>query len=64
MKARILIIWILLIQSFFLFAQISKEMEKINPDSLRSVLPELTGAEKIDAMNKIAFKFSQCTKDL
>ncbi|MCF8227640.1 MAG: tetratricopeptide repeat-containing sensor histidine kinase, partial [Bacteroidales bacterium] len=51
----------ILIVVFFLFAltssgQISREMASINADSLNQLLPELEGTEKIDALNKMAFK--------
>ncbi len=41
--------------------QIAREMGRINADSLIQILPELSGKEKIDALNKIAFKI--CYKD-
>jgi signal transduction histidine kinase/DNA-binding response OmpR family regulator len=39
-------------------SQIAKEMRRINADSLVAILPDLTGTEKIDALNTIAFKLS------
>ncbi|MCF8351011.1 MAG: HAMP domain-containing histidine kinase, partial [Bacteroidales bacterium] len=46
---------------FFLFTltssgQISREMASINADSLNQLLPELEGTEKVDALNKMAFR--------
>jgi len=56
MKLKCIAILFLLCQLFQLNGQIAEEMERINADSLHQILPTLTGTEKIDALNKIAFK--------
>lgn len=56
MKVRIIIISFLIFQLFQVNGQISREMQRINADSLYQELPRSKGAEKIDALNKIAFK--------
>jgi len=63
MKARILIIWILLFQSLSLVAQIAAEINRINSDSLLKILPELEGTERIDVLNQIAFDLSRDNPD-
>ncbi|MBN3035970.1 MAG: hypothetical protein JW861_10325, partial [Bacteroidales bacterium] len=56
MKIRFLIVVFLFFRLFQLNGQIAKEMARINADSLQQILPALTGTEKIDGLNKIAFK--------
>jgi len=56
MKLKYIALLLILFQVICLNGQISNEMEKINADSLHQILPTLTGTEKIDALNKIAFK--------
>jgi hypothetical protein len=56
MKFKAVIVLVLLFQLFQLNGQIAREMAKINADSLKTILPELSGKEKIDALNKMAFK--------
>ncbi len=56
MNLKYIALFFLLSQLFQLNGQTAKEMERINADSLQQILPTLTGTEKIDALNKIAFK--------
>ncbi|MCD4729006.1 MAG: hypothetical protein K8R74_00275, partial [Bacteroidales bacterium] len=56
MKLKYIAILFLLSQLYQLNGQITNEMERINADSLHQILPALSGTEKIDALNKIAFK--------
>jgi len=58
LKLKILLPIILFILPLVSSGQITREMDRINEDSLFSVLPILNGTEKIDALNKIAFKIS------
>jgi len=61
MRIITLIVSILFFQLVQVQAQIQYELQRINADSLHSVLPELKGSEKIDALNRIAFKL--CNKN-
>lgn len=56
MKHRSVILLLLFLQVFQSTGQIAEEIQRINADSLHRILPELEGTEKIDALNKIAFK--------
>jgi signal transduction histidine kinase/CheY-like chemotaxis protein len=55
LKLRILLPVAFLLLPVLSFGQITEEIQKINADSLNLVLPELSGTEKIDALNRIAF---------
>ncbi|MEN8224651.1 MAG: ATP-binding protein [Bacteroidota bacterium] len=63
MRVKILILYTFFLLPLLSYSQFFKEIDNINADSLRSVLPQLTGAEKIDAMNKIALDMSKSDPD-
>ncbi len=58
-----LLLFILLLLPLLTYSQFFKEIDNINADSLRSVLPELTGTEKIDTLNSIAFRIVKDSPD-
>jgi len=58
MKYGYLIVLLLFFPIFQLNSQIADEIKKINKDSLLVELPDLKGKDRIDALNKIAFKIS------
>lgn len=56
MRRRIAIVFFSLVIPVYASGQISREMAGINADSLNQLLPGLEGTEKIDALNKMAFR--------
>jgi len=59
MKLKYAILFFLVLQLFQLNGQIAKEMESINADSLQQFLSTLTGTDKIDTLNSIAFRIAK-----
>jgi len=56
MKLKYIALLLILFQVICLNGQISKEMERINADSLQQVFSRLSGTEKIDTLNNIAIR--------
>jgi len=50
------IMLIIFLMPLITLSQIAEEIKRINADSLQEVLSTLSGTEKIDALNKIAFR--------
>jgi len=59
MKLKVVIFAFLFFQLFQLNGQITEEIERINADSLQKALSMLTGTEKIDTLNSIAFRIAK-----
>ncbi len=55
MRAILLLTLAFFLLPFTFYGQIHIELKKVNVDSLQSVLTELEGTEKINALNKISF---------
>ncbi|MEA3479020.1 MAG: hypothetical protein U9R60_12620, partial [Bacteroidota bacterium] len=58
MRVKILIPFALFLLPFIFYGQTYIEMSRINFDSLQQQLPDLSGTERIDVLNKIAFASS------
>jgi len=59
MKLNYTILFFLVFQLFQLNGQIDEEIQNINTDSLQQALPTLTGTEKINTLNTIAFRIAK-----
>jgi tetratricopeptide (TPR) repeat protein len=58
MKVKILITFALCFCPFIFHGQIAEEIERIDSDSLQQALSTLTGSEKIDTLNAIAYRIN------
>jgi len=56
MRLRIFVLTILVFQFVQMQAQLDPELQNNNPDSLQQLLSQLTGTEKIDTLNSIAYR--------